>query len=128
MKSCSPSIDLSETYAPAPKATKDFPATLWKLSKDDASILHEICNDLADRRDNEPPLEAPLGLSKEFLSAVGNGGPGGMKWRVEFGNCGARMKRVLVEAMVLDKVGKVGVRCWRIIEGKGKIDEKHVSF
>jgi hypothetical protein len=28
--------------------------------------------------------------------------------------------------MIEDKLGQVAIRCWRILEAKGKLDEKHV--
>lgn len=37
------------------------------------------------------------------------------------------MKRVLVEAMIENSLDRTAIRCWRIIEGKGKLEEKHVS-
>lgn len=67
-----------------------------------------------------------------FLSAVGGtgtgaSGSGNQSFKVEFAMIGARMKRCLVEAMIEQKTSAAGIRCWRILEAKGKLDEKHVS-
>lgn len=48
------------------------------------------------------------------------------KWSVNWTQLGRAMKRSLVEAVIRDKLGDTAIRCWRIMEAKGKLDEKHV--
>ncbi|GAA6064678.1 hypothetical protein JCM10212_006174 [Sporobolomyces blumeae] len=49
------------------------------------------------------------------------------KWSVNFKVLGKAMKRMTVEAVIRDKLGEKELRCWRIMEAKGKLDEKHVA-
>ncbi|CEQ40776.1 SPOSA6832_02433 [Sporobolomyces salmonicolor] len=49
------------------------------------------------------------------------------KWSVNFAILGKAMKRALVEAIVKEKLGQEALRCWRIMEAKGKLDEKHLA-
>ncbi|TNY22295.1 hypothetical protein DMC30DRAFT_445354 [Rhodotorula diobovata] len=49
------------------------------------------------------------------------------KWSVNWTQLGRAMKRSLVEAVIRDKLGDAAIRCWRIMEAKGKLDEKHVA-
>ncbi|GAA5849254.1 hypothetical protein JCM9279_006427 [Rhodotorula babjevae] len=49
------------------------------------------------------------------------------KWAVNWTQLGRAMKRSLVEAVIRDKLGDSAIRCWRIMEAKGKLDEKHVA-
>lgn len=48
------------------------------------------------------------------------------KWAVDWAMLGKAMKRSLVEAIIRDKLGDKAIRCWRILEAKGKLEEKHV--
>lgn len=48
------------------------------------------------------------------------------KWAVDWAMLGKAMKRSLVEAVIRDKLGDKAIRCWRILEAKGKLEEKHV--
>lgn len=48
------------------------------------------------------------------------------KWVVDWSSLGKAMKRSLVEAIIRDKLGEKAIRCWRILEAKGKLEEKHV--
>jgi DNA-directed RNA polymerase III subunit RPC3 len=50
------------------------------------------------------------------------------KWVVNFGTLGKAMKRALVESLIKEKLGQTAIRCWRIMDAKGKLDEKHVRL
>ena len=50
------------------------------------------------------------------------------KWIVDYAILGRAMKRATVESIIRDKIGDKALRCWRIMEAKGKLDEKHVSY
>ncbi|POY72143.1 hypothetical protein BMF94_4876 [Rhodotorula taiwanensis] len=49
------------------------------------------------------------------------------KWVVDWSSLGKAMKRSLVEAIIRDKLGEKAIRCWRILEAKGKLEEKHLA-
>ncbi|KWU41042.1 hypothetical protein RHOSPDRAFT_37429 [Rhodotorula sp. JG-1b] len=49
------------------------------------------------------------------------------KWAVDWAMLGKAMKRSLVEAIIRDKLGDKAIRCWRILEAKGKLEEKHLA-
>ncbi|BGP28188.1 RNA polymerase III subunit C82 [Rhodotorula toruloides] len=62
---------------------------------------------------------------EHFLMQQGEGSHA--KWAVDWRTLGKAMKRSLVEAVVRDKLGEHAIRCWRILEAKGKLDEKHLA-
>lgn len=65
--------------------------------------------------------------SGSFLKIVSSGG-GMSNVRIQFGKIAKRMQRSLVEAMIEQQHSLTAIRCWRILETKGKLDEKHVRF
>lgn len=52
-------------------------------------------------------------------------GPGS-KWSVNYDLVGGWMKKSLVEATIKSKLDGAALLCWRILQDKGKLDEKHV--
>lgn len=107
-----------------PDLSRCFPAKTpnpeWKQPKGAAEVISEICRVLGCQDDFS------LDQSKAFLSEAGGGDGVMAKWAVNCGPLGAGMKRALVEALILDKEGLEAVRCWRILDTKGKLEEKHV--
>ncbi|KAK4702468.1 DNA-directed RNA polymerase III subunit RPC3, partial [Phenoliferia sp. Uapishka_3] len=96
------------------------PNPAWKTPKGTAEVVSEICKVLGCEDDFN------FGHGRAFLKSAG--GDGVMaKWQVEYGPLGAGMKRALVEALILDKEGVTAMRCWRILEAKGKLEEKHLA-
>lgn len=87
--------------------------------KKEGDLIAEICYILAGA-DHQG-----MSGSGTFLNQTGDGI--GARWSVHYDVLGGWMKRSLVEAMIKDKLGEVAIRCWRILEAKGKLDEKHVS-
>lgn len=64
--------------------------------------------------------------NNSFLTPLGSTEGMGTKYSLGFGKLGEKMKRGLVETIIEEKFKMEGVRCWRILEEKGKLDEKHV--
>jgi len=60
-----------------------------------------------------------------LLSQIGDGASA--KWFVPWRALGGGVKRALVERVIADKLGPQAVRCWRILDAKGKLDEKHLA-
>ncbi|GAA5876499.1 hypothetical protein JCM16303_003556 [Sporobolomyces ruberrimus] len=60
-----------------------------------------------------------------FLQQEGDGQHA--KWTVNYEALGKAMKRATVESIIRDKLGDKELRCWRIMEARGKLDEKHVA-
>lgn len=67
-----------------------------------------------------------MSTRETFLVQTGEGTHA--KWAIEWQAIGKAVKRSLVEAVIRDKLGDTAIRCWRIMEAKGKLDEKHVRF
>jgi DNA-directed RNA polymerase III subunit RPC3 len=101
------------------KVSRDKSWQLEKLSK--KMLLPALCNILATAD------STALVRTTAFLSTNGNSMSANNNFKVEFAEIAGRMKRCLVEAMIEQKLGSDGVRCWRILEARGKLDEKHVS-
>ncbi|KAL8292342.1 hypothetical protein RQP46_001808 [Phenoliferia psychrophenolica] len=97
------------------------PNTTWKPPKGTAEVVSEICRVLGCEDDFN------LDQSRAFLSLAGGGDGVMAKWAVNYGPLGSGMKRALVEALILDKEGTEAVRCWRILDAKGKLEEKHLA-
>ncbi|GAA5898407.1 DNA-directed RNA polymerase III subunit C82 [Sporobolomyces salmoneus] len=66
-----------------------------------------------------------LSTRESFLQQTGEGQHAA--WTVNYANLGKEMKRCTVEGIIRDKLGDKELRCWRIMEAKGKLDEKHVA-
>ncbi|GAA6003872.1 DNA-directed RNA polymerase III subunit C82 [Rhodotorula paludigena] len=66
-----------------------------------------------------------MSTRETFLVQTGEGTHA--KWAIEWQAIGKAVKRSLVEAVIRDKLGDTAIRCWRIMEAKGKLDEKHVA-
>ena len=113
-----------DTMAKPPDLSRCFPTTTastsWKAPKGMAEVVSEICRVLGCEDDFN------LDQSRAFLSQAGGGDGVMAKWAINYGPLGAGMKRALVEALILDKEGTEAVRCWRILDAKGKLEEKHV--
>ncbi|SCV67112.1 BQ2448_5758 [Microbotryum intermedium] len=88
--------------------------------KEDADLMVEILHILAKVDD------LGVNAASGFLRQSGGEGPGA-KWSVRYKDLGDRLKRALVEAMVEDKLDKKAIKCWRILDAKGKLDEKHLA-
>ncbi|GAA6015845.1 hypothetical protein JCM11491_007206 [Sporobolomyces phaffii] len=99
------SIDGDHAFPPAKKKAITF-------------ILH-ICEVLAGLD------QWGMSTRAMFLEQEGEGQHA--KWRVNYGALGQAMKRATVESIIRDKLGDKELRCWRIMEAKGKLDEKHVA-
>ncbi|GAA5820142.1 hypothetical protein JCM3770_005389 [Rhodotorula araucariae] len=67
------------------------------------------------------------GMSTREMFLLQQGEGTHAKWAVNWTQLGRAMKRSLVEAVIRDKLGETAIRCWRIMEAKGKLDEKHVA-
>lgn len=93
----------------------------WHLiDKKDGDLITEIAFVLAGA-DHQ-------GMSGSGTFLVQQGEGPGARWSVHYDVLGGWMKRSLVEAIIKEKLGDVAIRCWRILEAKGKLDEKHVSL
>lgn len=66
------------------------------------------------------------GISTQETLLMQQGESTHAKWAVDWAMLGKAMKRSLVEAVIRDKLGDKAIRCWRILEAKGKLEEKHV--
>ncbi|KDE03750.1 hypothetical protein MVLG_05755 [Microbotryum lychnidis-dioicae p1A1 Lamole] len=88
--------------------------------KEDADLIVEILYILAKVDD------LGVNAASGFLRQAGGDGPNA-RWSVRYKDLGDRMKRALVEAMVEDKLDKKAIKCWRILDAKGKLDEKHLA-
>ncbi|ORY66820.1 hypothetical protein BCR35DRAFT_354853 [Leucosporidium creatinivorum] len=92
----------------------------WHLiEKKDGDLITEIAFVLAGA-DHQ-------GMSGSGTFLVQQGEGPGARWSVHYDVLGGWMKRTLVEAIIKDKLGEVAIRCWRILEAKGKLDEKHLA-
>ncbi|GAA5832261.1 hypothetical protein JCM5353_005685 [Sporobolomyces roseus] len=109
-------LDISRAFPPASVAGDDaFPPA---KKKPITYILH-ICEVLSGRDQ--------WGMaSREMFLHQDNEGQHA-KWHVNYAALGKSMKRATVEAIIRDKLGDKELRCWRIMEAKGKLDEKHVA-
>ncbi|GAA5858235.1 hypothetical protein JCM8547_005703 [Rhodosporidiobolus lusitaniae] len=67
------------------------------------------------------------GMSTREMFLLQQGEGSHAKWSVNWSTLGRAMKRALVEAVIEEKLGKHAIRCWRILEAKGKLDEKHLA-
>ena len=108
-------LDISRAFPPASVPGDDaFPPA---KKKPISYILH-ICEVLSGRDQ--------WGMaSREMFLHQDNEGQHA-KWHVNYAALGKSMKRATVEAIIRDKLGDKELRCWRIMEAKGKLDEKHV--
>lgn len=68
------------------------------------------------------------GISTQETLLMQQGESTHAKWAVDWAMLGKAMKRSLVEAIIRDKLGDKAIRCWRILEAKGKLEEKHVRL
>ncbi|KAM0752921.1 hypothetical protein T439DRAFT_323536 [Meredithblackwellia eburnea MCA 4105] len=91
----------------------------WRPPKIPVEAVGEICRVLGCDDEWDSP--------KAFLKAAGGGDSVMAKWVVKFHGLEALMKRALVEALIQDKEGLEAVRCWRILDAKGKLEEKHLA-
>lgn len=66
------------------------------------------------------------GISTQETLLMQQGESTHAKWAIDWAMLGKAMKRSLVEAVIRDKLGDKAIRCWRILEAKGKLEEKHV--
>ncbi|GAA6043271.1 hypothetical protein JCM8097_003026 [Rhodosporidiobolus ruineniae] len=67
------------------------------------------------------------GMSTREMFLLQQGEGTHAKWAVSWTTLGRAMKRQLVEAVIKEKLGQTAIRCWRIMEAKGKLDEKHLA-
>ncbi|TKA53401.1 hypothetical protein B0A53_04387 [Rhodotorula sp. CCFEE 5036] len=67
------------------------------------------------------------GISTQETLLMQQGESTHAKWAVDWAMLGKAMKRSLVEAVIRDKLGDKAIRCWRILEAKGKLEEKHLA-
>ncbi|GAA5989633.1 hypothetical protein JCM11641_002907 [Rhodosporidiobolus odoratus] len=67
------------------------------------------------------------GMSTREMFLLQQGEGSHAKWAVNWAMLGRAMKRSLVEAVIREKLGPIEFRCWRILEAKGKLDEKHLA-
>lgn len=109
---------------PAPDLRSAFeqkPGDVFKPHKaTDAALTVELLKILS--RDDDYSFDR----SNAFLTQLGGGDGAGAKYKVQYSEIGARMKRALVEAMIEEKLSSDAAKCWRILEQKGKLDEKIV--
>ncbi|GAA5949208.1 hypothetical protein JCM3765_003331 [Sporobolomyces pararoseus] len=109
-------LDVSRAFALTSLPGDDaFPPT---KKKSITYILH-ICEVLAGQD------QWGMATREMFLQQESEGQHA--KWRVDYSALGRAMKRATVEAIIRDKLGDKELRCWRIMEAKGKLDEKHVA-
>lgn len=105
--------DLSQTFA---KHKQD---SSWPPKRDrSGDYILAICEALSGLD------QWGVSTREHFLMQQGEGSHA--KWAVDWRTLGKAMKRSLIEAVVRDKLGEHAIRCWRILEAKGKLDEKHV--
>ncbi|BGP52385.1 RNA polymerase III subunit C82 [Rhodotorula kratochvilovae] len=105
---------LSQTFA---KLKAD---TSWPPKRDRTSdYLLAVCEVLSG--------QDQWGMSTREMFLLQQGEGTHAKWAVNWTQLGRAMKRSLVEAVIRDKLGEKAIRCWRIMEAKGKLDEKHVA-
>jgi hypothetical protein len=110
-------LDVSRAFAPTSLPGDDaFPPA---KKKSITFILH-ICEVLAGLD------QWGMATREMFLQQEGEGQHA--KWTVNYSILGRAMKRATVESIIRDKLGDKELRCWRIMEAKGKLDEKHVSL
>ncbi|GAA5882376.1 hypothetical protein JCM3774_004324 [Rhodotorula dairenensis] len=67
------------------------------------------------------------GISTQETLLMQQGESTHAKWAIDWAMLGKAMKRSLVEAIIRDKLGDKAIRCWRILEAKGKLEEKHLA-
>ncbi|KAI5481085.1 hypothetical protein MNV49_006271 [Pseudohyphozyma bogoriensis] len=93
----------------------------WNAPTRVADNIHEICRVL--ERDDNMQVEA----GRRFLTSMGGNGGASTKWAVNYTELTRGMTRAAVEALIKAKIDPVSLRCWRILEDKGKLDEKHLA-
>jgi hypothetical protein len=86
----------------------------------DGDLLLEILYLLADA-DTPGFSDRPT-----FLEQHGDGP--GSKFSISYDALGGWMKKSLVEATIKSKLDASALLCWRILQDKGKLEEKHVRF
>ncbi|GAA5833381.1 hypothetical protein JCM11251_003478 [Rhodosporidiobolus azoricus] len=106
--------DLSQTFA----THKRDPSWPPKRSRSSDFIL-AICEVLSG--------QDQWGMSTREMFLLQQGEGSHAKWAVNWALLGRAMKRALVEALIKEKLGQPAIRCWRIMEAKGKLDEKHLA-
>lgn len=110
-------LDVSRAFAPTSLPGDDaFPPA---KKKSITFILH-VCEVLAGID------QWGMSTREMFLRQDGEGQHA--KWIVDYAILGRAMKRATVESIIRDKIGDKALRCWRIMEAKGKLDEKHASY
>ncbi|GAA6024508.1 hypothetical protein JCM10207_000399 [Rhodosporidiobolus poonsookiae] len=106
--------DLSQTFAKHPRDPS------WPPKRERSSdFILAICEVLSGMDQ--------WGLSTREMFLLQQGEGSHAKWSVNWSQLGKAMKRALVEAVIKEKLGKTAIRCWRIMEAKGKLDEKHLA-
>ncbi|GAA5887165.1 hypothetical protein JCM6882_009470 [Rhodosporidiobolus microsporus] len=106
--------DLSQTFS----AHKRDPTWPPKRQRSSDFIL-AICEVLSG--------QDQWGMSTREMFLLQQGEGSHAKWAVNWALLGRAMKRALVEALIKEKLGQHAIRCWRIMEAKGKLDEKHLA-
>ncbi|BGP21127.1 hypothetical protein JCM10213_008960 [Rhodosporidiobolus nylandii] len=106
--------DLSQTFA---KQKQD---SQWPPKRErNADFILAICEVLSG--------QDQWGMSTREMFLLQQGEGSHAKWAVNWSMLGKAMKRALVEAVIKEKLGQTAIRCWRIMEAKGKLDEKHLA-
>ena len=127
-----PVPDLSNCFGRKPKS-KDCDWSV-QIPTDAAGVIQQIMLLLADRGKEMFGGASVRGLERQFLTewkgkdggSGSRGGGGGGKWQPDFEELGARIRRRTVEILIRDQLDSVALKCWKILEEKGKLDEKHV--
>ncbi|KAK4046913.1 RNA polymerase III subunit C82 [Microbotryomycetes sp. JL221] len=120
--------------------------TRWKqLSSEERNKfnLQKVFSKTSLLKEFEPNKLSTIDLLTEICSLLSGVGGGGIvssisilkqigegnssKWFINYKSLGIKLKRSTVEAVIKDKFGTVGLRCWKILEVKGKLDEKHLA-
>ncbi|KAM0790324.1 hypothetical protein ACM66B_003209 [Microbotryomycetes sp. NB124-2] len=84
-----------------------------------SELLAEVCSLLSGVGGGALPSEGAV------LREIGEGQ--GAKWQVGYKSLMTKVKMATVHSIIKQKYGEVALRCWKILELKGNLDEKHLA-
>lgn len=94
------------------------------LNTSDARPKYDSTTDIK-KNDAKPP--SWLLLEGDINPRTSAHGLSSKKWAVDFASSYVMMKEALLESYIKRKFGKLPYRIWRIVDEKGKMEEKQVG-
>ncbi|KAK4047498.1 RNA polymerase III subunit C82 [Microbotryomycetes sp. JL201] len=108
-----PKPSLQDVFGKTPLLSGFDPKTLRTTE-----IIGEICSLLSGIGGGALPGDA-------VLREIGEGQ--GARWQVNYRALCSKVKTATIHAIISGKYGDVALRCWKILDLKGNLDEKHLA-